>query len=721
MVSQIQTSQQQDSGFLADRAAELFAAGSDYERALLAATRRAVPDFADWCVVDYYAGDGELRAVHSGHPKQELMLKLRRRYREQRGEAGEVLTALRTGEPLLYTDTTKVVPFKFGPEDMKSMREIGATSSIIVPMHEERSPLGVISFVSMHRHYAVEDLAAAKEFAAGCALVLSQSRRRNEIERSLALLDTLYSTAPVGLALIDADLCFRRVNEKLAALTGLPRNGHAGKTISEVFPDLGELLSRRFDRALNGEGGEFELRAETPGNPGVLRDWLVYYKPVRLDGRPVGLSCVVQDITERRRAEARTRFLARAGEVLDASLDYTKTLQDLARIAVPALATWCTISMCEETGRLRRLAVVHADPDKATLAAELLGIDPVLDGGPDSASHAAQTGETRVVEVFTEERLARANHDPRSLELMRALGLGAAIVVPLIARGTTLGVLSLVAETPSAFSAEDVELAGELARRAALSIDNARLYTERSRAARIFEASLLPQSVPDVPGLEIAVRYRPAGEPNDVGGDFYDLFQRSADEWMLVIGDVTGKGAEAAAATALIRYTLRALAMHPGPPSALLAQLNDAMRAQQAGFCTVGLMGVRTTGACPELTLSLAGHPKPLLLGERDEPHTVGSAGTILGLSTDPVFTDAHLDLGGRGTLLLFTDGLTDAAAPPSLTDEQLAARMSAHAGDSVDGLLAGLEATAVDDAGGHPRDDIALVALRATGRSFPG
>jgi PAS domain S-box-containing protein len=707
-----QTSENPDSGFLAKRAAELFAAGADYERALLAATRRAVPDFADWCVVDYYATDGELRAVHSGHPKEKLMLAVRRRYREQRGDEGEILTALRTGKPLLYRDTTQVVPFKFSPEDMVAMREIGATSSIIVPMHERETPLGVISFVSMSRHYDEDDLAAAQEFAAGCARVLSQSRMRGEVERSLALLDTLYSTTPVGLAFIDTALCFRRVNQRLAALTGLPAGDHVDRTISEVFPELGERLSRPFNRALGGDGGEFELKAATPGDPHAIRDWLIYYKPVRLAGEPVGLSCVVQDITERRRAEARTAFLVRVGEVLESSLDYTQTLQDVARIAVPTLATWCTISMGDESGRLRRLAVAHADPAMKSTADELLGLDPIDDGGSDTTSHVARTGETRIIDAFIEERLPHANQNPRSLELMREMGLGSAVVVPLIARGATLGVLSLVADAPSAFSPEDVEFVRELARRAALGIDNARLYTERSRAAKIFESSLLPRSLPDIPGVELAARYRPVGE--DVGGDFYDVFSRSEDEWLVVVGDVTGKGVEAAATTALIRYTLRTLAMLPGEPSALLGRLNEAMRNQEASLCTVALLGVRAgDGDSPEVTVSLAGHPQPLLLGRAGEIATVGAPGTILGLAAQPQFTDSRLQLRESETLIVFTDGLTDAAAPPSLTDAQLLERVRSSVRVDLGDTLGELEAAAVAAADGHPRDDIALVAIR--------
>jgi serine phosphatase RsbU (regulator of sigma subunit) len=310
--------------------------------------------------------------------------------------------------------------------------------------------------------------------------------------------------------------------------------------------------------------------------------------------------------------------------------------------------------------------------------------------------------------------LRRSLADERSREIVRALGLGSSISVPLVARGRTLGAISLVGERRARFDQEDVRLAQELAARVVVNIDNARLYTEHTRIARTLQAGLMPRSLPRVPGLELAARYRPAGELIEVGGDFYDVYLRSAGEWLVVVGDVTGKGAEAAATTALVRYTLRAAAQHPGSPSRLLAEVNSAMLAQQADYCTIGLVSVRfSEQGTVEATISLGGHPAPLLLGVDGEARAVGETGTMLGFSPDARFAETRLTLAADEILLLYTDGLTDAAAPPGWTEAQLESRLRECPTAELDGLLEQLEAMAIEEARGHPRDDIALLALR--------
>jgi serine phosphatase RsbU (regulator of sigma subunit) len=155
--------------------------------------------------------------------------------------------------------------------------------------------------------------------------------------------------------------------------------------------------------------------------------------------------------------------------------------------------------------------------------------------------------------------------------------------------------------------------------------------------------------------------------------------------------------------------------MIPGEPSILLDGLNDAMRAQDASLCTVALIGIGGgRGEVAGLTVSLAGHPQPLCLAGSGEIEPVGTPGTILGLAADPQFSDARLHLGDRDTLLVFTDGLTDAAAPPSMTDDELVDRVRSSVRAELDDTLSELEAATVAGAGGHPRDDIALVAIRS-------
>ena len=180
---------------------------------------------------------------------------------------------------------------------------------------------------------------------------------------------------------------------------------------------------------------------------------------------------------------------------------------------------------------------------------------------------------------LTDEMLVAGLPDPEQLALVRRLGLRSVIIAALRAHGRTFGTLTLAnAGGSRLFEAADVQLAEELARRAATAIDNARLYTERTHIAHTLQAKLLPERLPAIPGALLAARYRAAGELNEVGGDFYDVFPRSADEWAIVVGDVSGKGPEAAAVTALARYTLRAGALEDDEPAKALRRLNGAMR-----------------------------------------------------------------------------------------------------------------------------------------------
>ena len=536
-----------------------------------------------------------------------------------------------------------------------------------------------------------------------------------EVARSLALLESLYVTAPIGLAFVDAELRFHRVNEAMAAFDTRPAAAFAGRPVADLLGDLGRQLSALCRRVLDDGHPvtEVELDAAVSG-PGATRRWLVSGTPVCLDWRVLGVNCVVQDITARARADHRATFLAHASEILDSSLDYRQTLQRVVALAVPSIADWCSVSMLDDRGQIYRLAVAHSDPAKNALGQELIEREALTRSAPAGAATVMRTGRTQLVDDFTEDMLTRSLRDARSREIVRALGLGSSISVPLVARGRMLGAISLVGEAPFRFDATDVQLAEELARRAAVTIDNARLYTEHTRIARTLQAGLAPPPLPAIPGLRLAARYRPAGELNEVGGDFYDVYLRPSGEWLVVIGDVTGHGPKAAATTALMRYTLRAAALHPGPARALLAELNRAMLAQGATYCTLALVRVHTSGDGPAaLSVCLAGHPPPLLLDAGGATTEVGTPGTMLGYVEDPELTEVAVELGREGTLVLYTDGLTE-AAPPRWSRAQLHDWLRAGPRDDLDALLEHLEGLAVREAEGRPRDDIAMLALRA-------
>jgi len=301
---------------------------------------------------------------------------------------------------------------------------------------------------------------------------------------------------------------------------------------------------------------------------------------------------------------------------------------------------------------------------------------------------------------------------------VRGLGLRAAIIAPLRARGRILGAVTFVAaESHRAFTRDDVDLVEELARRAGLSVDNARLYTERSAIAHTLQSELLPSRLPEIPGVRVAVRYRAAGELNEVGGDFYDVFAHQDGGWAFEIGDVSGKGAEAAAVTALARHTVRTASLQHATPNELLEILNDALLVQRAGseFCTVCLarLSLDEGSGRGRLTVALGGHPPALVLRADGAVEPLGEPGTLLGVFDNPDLREVDTELRSGDTVLLYTDGVTEAGPTgEEIGEDGLAELLGGMSGLSPEAIVDGVEQAAVAAQDGKPRDDIALVAF---------
>ncbi|MEA2352562.1 MAG: hypothetical protein QOJ14_976 [Thermoleophilaceae bacterium] len=421
---------------------------------------------------------------------------------------------------------------------------------------------------------------------------------------------------------------------------------------------------------------------------------------------------------ESREARARAEFLVRAGEILSGSMDYEETLKNVAAIAVPELADWCGVSLLEEDGSIRQVAAAHVDPEKVRLAWELQERYPTDPDNPAGAPNVIRTGATEVIPEITDEMIDEGVPDPEYRQIIKDLGLRATIVAPLRAHGRVFGAVTFVAaESGKRFEDADVRLVEEVARRAGAAVDNARLYTERARIAHTLQTELLPSDLPEIPFVDVAVRYRAAGELNEVGGDFYDIFPSAVEgEWMVVIGDVSGKGAEAAAVTALARYTLHAAALESSDPSELLRKLNAALLAQRRGrdFCTACVARVTPSDEVTRICFAIAGHPPPVVLRADGRTELPGEAGTLLGIFDDPEIYDCEVDLEQGDTILLYTDGVIEAGRPVALLGEEglaeaLSAARPATAAEAVD--LA--ESVAIEAQDGPVRDDIALVAIR--------
>jgi len=287
------------------------------------------------------------------------------------------------------------------------------------------------------------------------------------------------------------------------------------------------------------------------------------------------------------------------------------------------------------------------------------------------------------------------------------------LAVPLVDRaGRNAGLIHLSDKRTGAFNSNDEAILVQLAQIASVAIENVRLYQHEHEIAQTLQSSLLPPHLPEIPGVAVSARFRPAGEGDEIGGDFYDIFESGRGHWGIAVGDVCGKGAAAATVTALARYTLRATALHERAPSRILGVLNEALmrHTPEPRFCTV-TFAVFEPGR-GRLEIASGGHPAPLLL-RAGEVSPIGSGGTILGILQDPSLVDDVIELEPGDTVLFYTDGLTDAHAPARmLSTEELSAELAKCGGMSPPEVAACIEALALEGSDSPPRDDIAIVVL---------
>ncbi len=382
-----------------------------------------------------------------------------------------------------------------------------------------------------------------------------------------------------------------------------------------------------------------------------------------------------------REQRRRLEILIAATSKLDSSLDPAETLSTIAQMAVPAFAAVCVIEVVDEGGSLHAVVAGAADP---VLAAEVerMRLDRSLD--------AACT-----------QRILEAGYVP-------------AAVLPMVARGRTHGAISYWQPMGEARLEKGLlAVLEDLTGRAAMAFDNARLYAERALAARTLRHSLMPAVLPVVAGLELASFFRPMWAGDEVGGDFYDAFGDRESCW-LVVGDVCGKGAEAAAVTGFLRHTVAAYAREESSPVRVLAHVNRAMLEQdfEGCFATAVLAHLRFRGPRVDLTVSLAGHPAALLARADGRVSELGGRGSLLGVLADPIIDQTATVLAPGDALVLYTDGLVEAHAPEQVVTvqamvEQLERLPPGSAQGAIEALIG------LIDLGTRVRDDIAVLVAR--------
>lgn len=466
-------------------------------------------------------------------------------------------------------------------------------------------------------------------------------------------------------------------------------------------------------RQLAGEAAESLLMRTVHRRTGEVK-WNLLKSTLLRDeaGESIATVMIIEDVTLEKTAELRERFLARATETLMSSLDYQETLRNVAWLAVPEIADWCAVDLIDDVGERQQVVVAHPDPAKLQLAEQLRSYEP--EPNPDrGVGRVLRTGLSELWPEITEEMLVQGAIDARHLELLHAVGFRSALVVPLRARGRTLGVLTLVtAESLRRFDEGDREFAEQLAGRAAIAVDNARLATARREIAITLQRSLLPEAVPPIAGWDVATMYRAASDSDEVevGGDFYDFFE-TGDGWIVLLGDVTGRGVEAASMTSLVRHGARFVAKDEHVPSRILGRLDEALR-QQPVLSLSSALCVRLEA--DRIVMASAGHPPPLIVRDDGRIREIGGAGPILGGWESSTWEDREIFVRADETLLMYTDGVTDTRGEEDRFGAlRLRQLLAEHAGSPPAELLAQLEVALDSFQIEGQADDTGAVALR--------
>ncbi|HUG15931.1 MAG TPA: GAF domain-containing protein [Thermomicrobiales bacterium] len=501
-----------------NEAGELLSASLDYEQTLASVASLATPYFADWCIVDLVDPAGEVKRIAAAHALPNLektLLEMIRSYPPRKGRPHPAVEVVRLGAPSLIEVVDEALWEQIAHDDMhlRMLEALHPRSGLTVPLIARGRVIGAIEFVRAEPawRFGTADLALGEEVARRAAVAVDNARLYHaaqealqDREESLALLETVLATAPVGLVFFDREKRVVRINDVLAELSDMPASRHIGRHLHETMPKLAPTLEPVLD-AILATGApvlDLEMSGDLSSQAGDVRHWLASFYPVEsLQGEVFGIGGVVTEFTSRRHAEDRLRFLAEASEILANSLDYELTLASVAKLAVPYLADWCIVYLLTEDGSIRRLTTEHYDPAHSTvsiLMEQEITIDPHATTG---VPHVIRSGASLLLADVTPEDLAADTTDPeRLLHVTRPLNLTSWICVPLNVHGVTIGAISFITgEGGRRYTEMDLALAEDVGRRAAVAVENARLFraeqTTRRFAERVAEQTSRLQAV----------------------------------------------------------------------------------------------------------------------------------------------------------------------------------------------------------------------------------
>jgi serine phosphatase RsbU (regulator of sigma subunit) len=445
-------------------------------------------------------------------------------------------------------------------------------------------------------------------------------------------------------------------------------------------------------------------------------DHMIRLLVVALSG---ALAVWVAELRRRTAAAARAAgILGETGNLVEDALDEEAVVEHVVSFAIPTLASLCVIDLVQEDGTIRPASIASDRPEIARLFREMRDKYPLDPGRDHPIVQAIETGQTITLPSVPDSILHRIAIDQEHYRQVRSLHFQSALIVPLRVGGQTIGSLELLSTTaPDRYGPGEIALTEELARRAAIGIHNAREHGREVAISRTLQRSLLPGRLPDVPGFEVAARFRPQGTA--VGGDFYDLFPAGEGAWAATIGDVCGKGPEAAVLTSLSRHTLRAATLHNDSPCETLETLNTALIDERRGetFCTAAYALLEESNGSVKVTICSGGHPEPYLVRAGGEVEILSSPGTVLGIFEDAGLVETETELHPGDSLVLYTDGVIEvrngAAGPLLLPIGDVLKGMARQPAATIADRL---ETAALERNGATPMDDIAILVLRYSG-----
>ncbi len=617
-------------------------------------------------------------------------------------------------------DEGRTVDQTFRPEDAEEAEHIIAAAIV-----GSDGPIGVVAACVPDRHYTPGDSSFVESIANVLAATSDRNQAFAELQTSRDQLDVIFRNVAEAITVQGADGRLLYANDAAARLVGFDTADELRNApVADIMSRFQVMSQHRTPLSPNELPGRRTLRTGIPQEDVIVyrivetgeERWSrVRASPVRDERGEVVLAInIVRDITEEHREEREARFMARISDELGSSLDYEQTLNRVAGLVVPEFADWCTVDMLEEDQTFRAIAIAHADPAKTDLVRRLRDSQTFHLADDFPLAQVVRSGEHALLPEIPDELLEQAIPDPQQLAAIQELGFRSSLIVPLKARGRVLGAIAMaMAESGRSFQPADVTLLHEVARRAAVAIDNARLYSERNYIAETLQRSLLPPFLPDIEGLDIAATYRAAGAGNEVGGDFYDVFRFDEQRWAIVLGDVQGKGVEAASLVGLARHTLRAAALTATNPQRVLRLLNKALLTHPTErLCTAVLVLAEPTPAGASVQVAVAGHAPPIVRHADGTVAPLVARGTVLGCFEDVGFETAAVDLEPGDALLLYSDGAVGRGQPLVETVVDYVAAV-------VDGPAAQLteqvaRAVATDQVGGL-QDDLTLLVVRVT------